>query len=177
MIPGADRGEVGEVVGATPAAGPQVVDLQADLGVAARPAAPGRSLAQGSEAVGVSVVHDAGALIAAGQSDRAVWAEHRVRLGLGLIPATTAPVVAQVSRSGRQVQLRRFLRGCDIVSFGVDDAHEVGVLAGHSGSKDVIDVHVVATAHQLRFGVVTSDLDDLAPISDALRPRVPLMSL
>jgi predicted nucleic acid-binding protein len=122
----------------------------------------------------VSVVYDAGALIGAERSDRAIWAEHRARLELGLIPATTAPVVAQVSRSGRQVQLRRFLRGCDIVAFAGDDAHHIGALAGRSGSADVVDVHIVATAHRRGFGVVTSDLDDLEPISDALRPRVRL---
>jgi predicted nucleic acid-binding protein len=122
----------------------------------------------------VSVVYDAGALIAAERSDRATWAEHRARLELGVVPFTTAPVVAQVSRSGRQAQLRRFLRGCDIVPFGGDDAHDIGALAGRSGSADVVDVHVVATAHQRRFGVVTSDMDDLEPIAEALRPRVPL---
>jgi hypothetical protein len=72
------------------------------------------------------------------------------------------------------VQLRRFLRGCHIVAFEADDAHDVGALAGRSGSADVVDVHVVATAHRRRFGVVTSDVDDLEPISDVLRPRVPL---
>jgi hypothetical protein len=122
----------------------------------------------------VSVVYDAGALIGAERSDRAIWAEHRARLEFGLIPATTAPVVAQVSRSGRPVQLRRFLRGCDIVAFAPDDAHDIGALASRSGSADVVDVHVVATAHRRQFGVVTSDMDDLEPISDALRPRVPL---
>lgn len=122
----------------------------------------------------MSVVYDAGALIAAERSDRAVWADHRVHLELGLVPATTAPVVAQVSRSGRQAQLRRLLRGCDIVPFGADDAHDIGALAGRSGSTDVVDVHVVAIAHRRRFGVVTSDGDDLKPIADALRPRVPL---
>lgn len=123
----------------------------------------------------MSVVYDAGALIGAERSDRAVWAEHRARLELGLVPATTAPVVAQVSRSARQVQLWRFLRGCDIMTFGTDDAHDIGALAGRSGSPDVVDVHVVATAHRLRVGVVTSDTNDLGPIADALRPRVPLI--
>lgn len=122
----------------------------------------------------MSVVYDAGALIAADRSDRAVWADHRARLEAGLVPVTTAPVVAQVSRSGRQAQLRRFLRGCDVVPFGDDEAHRVGALAGRSRSTDVVDVHVVATAHRRRFGVVTSDDGDLEPIADALRPRVPL---
>lgn len=122
----------------------------------------------------MSVVYDAGALIAAERSDRSLWADHRARLELGLVPATTAPVVAQVSRSGRQAQLRRFLRGCDTVPFGDEDAHEVGALAGRSGSADVVDVHVVTVAHRRRVGVITSDEDDLKPIAEALRPRVAL---
>jgi predicted nucleic acid-binding protein len=122
----------------------------------------------------MSVVYDAGALIAADRSDRAVWADHRARLEVGLVAVTTAPVVAQVSRSGRQAQLRRFLRGCDVVPFGDDEAHDIGALAGRAGSSDVVDVHVVATAHRRRMGVLTSDENDLRPIADALRPRVPV---
>jgi predicted nucleic acid-binding protein len=125
----------------------------------------------------VSIVYDAGALIAAEQSDRTVWADHRARLELGLIPATTAPVLAQVSRSGRQAQLRRFLRGCDIVPFGEDQAHDIGALAGRAGSDDVVDVHVVAVAHGRHVAVLTSDEDDLKPIAEALRPRVPIFRM
>jgi hypothetical protein len=113
----------------------------------------------------VTVVYDAGALIAADRSDREVWADHRVRLELGVVPATTAPVVSQVSRSPRQAQLRRFLRGCDIVDFSAEDAHEVGALAGKSGVSDVVDVHVVLVAGRRRYGVVSSDGDDLRPIA------------
>jgi len=122
----------------------------------------------------VSVVYDAGALIAAERSDRAVWADHRVRLDMGLLPVTTSPVVAQVSRSARQEQLRRFLRGCEVVPFGGDEGHAVGSLAGRAGVPDVVDVHAVVTAHRLRFGIVTSDEGDLKPIADLLRPRVAL---
>lgn len=122
----------------------------------------------------MSIVYDAGALIAADRSNRAMWADHRARLELGLVPVTTAPVVSQVSRSGRQAQLRRFLRGCDVVAFDEEEAHDVGALAGRSGSTDVIDVHVVATAHRRDYGVATSDEGDLEPIGDVLRPRVPI---
>jgi len=122
----------------------------------------------------VSAVYDAGALIAADRSDRHVWAEHRARLELGVVPVTTAPVVAQVSRSARQAQLRRFLRGCDVVPFAPPDAHEVGALAGKSAIADVVDVHVVVVAHRRGFGVVTTDERDLRPIAEALSPPVPL---
>ena len=125
----------------------------------------------------MSVVYDAGALIAAERSEREMWADHRVRLEMGLVPVTTAPVVAQVSRSGRQAQLRRFLRGCEVASFGSDEAHDVGALAGRTEVADVVDVHVVVTAHRRSFGVVTSDVGDLQPIADVLRPRVRLFGV
>jgi predicted nucleic acid-binding protein len=125
----------------------------------------------------VSVVYDAGALIAADHNDRMVWAEHRVRLEMGLVPLTTGPVVAQVSRSSRQAQLRRFLRGCDIVPFTADEAHEIGRLAGKSATPDVIDVHVVAVAHRHRYGVLTGDEDDLKQIVAALPSRIAIIAL
>jgi hypothetical protein len=55
----------------------------------------------------VSIVYDAGVLVAAERDDRSVWADHRIRLEVGAATTTTAPVVARVSRSARQVQLRR----------------------------------------------------------------------
>jgi predicted nucleic acid-binding protein len=122
----------------------------------------------------VSVVYDAGALVAADRSERTLWADHRARLEQGIVPMTTAPVVAQVSRSGRQSQLRRFLRGCDVEPFRPEDAHEVGALAGRAAASDVVDVHVVVVAHRRRFGVVTSDEGDLRPIAAALGAKVPL---
>lgn len=123
----------------------------------------------------MTVVYDAGALVAADRSQRTVWADHRARLELGVVPVTTAPVVAQVSRSGRQAQLRRFLRGCEVEPFRSDEAHEVGAMAAKAGASDVIDVHVVAVAHRRRLGILTSDEDDIAPIVDTLSTKVPLI--
>ncbi|MFN8036448.1 MAG: twitching motility protein PilT [Acidimicrobiia bacterium] len=123
----------------------------------------------------MTVVYDAGALIAADRSAREVWADHRARLELGLLPVTTAPVVAQVSRSARQAQLRRFLRGCETVPFADDLAHEVGALAGKAEASDVVGVHVVLVAHRHGYGVVTSDERDLRPIVTALGRAVPLI--
>lgn len=125
----------------------------------------------------MSVVYDAGVLVAADRSDRAVWADHRVRLELGLAPVTTAPVVAQVSRSGRQAQLRRFLSGCEVVAFATDEAHDVGAIAGRSATPDVVDVHVVAVASRRGFGVLIADMEDLRPVADALPVRVPIFGI
>lgn len=123
----------------------------------------------------MTVVYDAGALIAADRSNRQIWADHRARLELGVVPVTTAPVVAQVSRSARQAQLRRFLRGCEVAAFAVVDATEVGALLGKSKASDVVDAHVVLVAHRHGYGVVTSDERDLQPIVAALGRAVPLI--
>lgn len=113
----------------------------------------------------MNVVYDAGVLIAAERNDRAVWAEHRVRLELGIVPLTTAPVVAQVSRSDRQPQLRRFLRGCEVVGFTPAQAHAVGALLAGSGETDVVDAHVVIVAGESGTDVMTSDAADLTALA------------
>ncbi len=115
------------------------------------------------------VVYDSGALIAAERDDRAVWAEHRVQLRWGAVPLTTAPVVAQVSRPGRQALLRRFLSGCAVVALTEDQAHAVGRLLAATGSADVVDAHVALVAGDAGASVLTSDVDDLV----ALAARLP----
>lgn len=104
-----------------------------------------------------AVVYDTGVLIAAERNDRRVWAEHRVRLEAGVLPLVPSPVVAQASRSPRQVQLRRFLRGCDVTRFEEDDAHRAGALLAKSRTKDVVDACVVAEAIRRRADVVSAD--------------------
>jgi len=125
----------------------------------------------------MSIVYDAGVLVAADRSDRGVWADHRIRLELALVPLTTAPVVAQVSRSSQQVQLRRFLRGCAIAAFSSDQAHKVGVLLGAAGMADVVDAHVVIVAGASGATVITSDQDDLSSLSSHLEASVPVLPL
>ncbi len=123
----------------------------------------------------MTIVYDAGVLIAAERNDRTVWAEHRARLELGVVPVTTAPVVAQVSRSGRQAQLRRFLRGCDVLGFAPTDAHAIGALLGATGSTDVVDAHVVWIAGTSGASVLSSDTDDLSPLAAQLPSPVRIL--
>lgn len=125
----------------------------------------------------MTVVYDAGVLVAAERADRRMWADHRARLELGWVPLTTAAVVAQVSRSTRQVQLRRFLRGCQVVPLPATEAHEIGALAGAAGVSDVVDVHVVLVASKARASVLTSDDQDLGRIATALRDPVPVVHI
>jgi hypothetical protein len=116
----------------------------------------------------LSVVYDAGVLVAAERNDREIWADHRARLELGLVPVTTAPVVAQVSRSEKQAQLRRFLRGCHIDGFGSELAHRVGALAGKARVSDVVDAHLVVTAAATSSTILTSDPVGLRRLSSQL---------
>jgi hypothetical protein len=93
-----------------------------------------------------AVVYDAGVLIAADRNERHVWAEHRVRLEAGIVPWVPSPVVAQASRSRRQVQMRRLLRGCEVIAFDEAEAHRAGALLGKSRTKDIVDASVVTLA-------------------------------
>ena len=108
------------------------------------------------------VVYDAGVLVAADRNVREVWAEHRVRLESGIIPAVPAPVLAQVSRTPGQVQLRRLLRGCEVLDLTERRAHAAGQLLGRTGTSDVVDAAVAQTAADLRADVVTGDRADIA---------------
>lgn len=109
----------------------------------------------------MNVVYDAGALIAAERGDRAFWADHRVRLEQGVLPAVPAAVIAQVSGSTRQVPLRRLLRGCDVVGLDEDGAHRVGALLAAARASDVVDASVVDVALIRRAVIVTSDRSDI----------------
>jgi hypothetical protein len=108
------------------------------------------------------VVYDAGVLVAADRNSRVVWADHRVRLEAGIVPVVPAPVVAQVSRSPAQVQLRRLVRGCEVVNLTELDAHAAGHLMGRARTSDVVDAVVAHTAASRRADVVTGDRADMS---------------
>jgi predicted nucleic acid-binding protein len=108
-----------------------------------------------------TVIYDAAVLVAADRNDRRAWAEHKARLELGVVPSVPAPVVAQVSRSPQQAQLRRFLAGCVVVPLGESEAHEAGRLLGKSRTADVVDAVVVTIALRLKAMILTSDPDDI----------------
>lgn len=108
-----------------------------------------------------TVVYDAAILVAADRNERRAWAEHKARLELGVVPLVPAPVVAQVSRSPQQAQLRRFLAGCVVVPLGESEAHEAGRLLGLTRTTDVVDAVVVTVALRQKATILTSDPDDI----------------
>ena len=78
-----------------------------------------------------------------------------------------APVLAQVSRSTQQVQLRRFLTGCVLVPLGESEAHEAGRLLGMTRTVDVVDAVVVTIALRQKAIILTSDPDDIGRLVTA----------
>lgn len=74
---------------------------------------------------------------------------------------TSAGVVAQVWRSGRQqVNLARVLRGVDVVALDDVAAKKVGGLLGANVTTDLVDAHV-ALLVQPGGKILTSDEPDL----------------
>ena len=108
-----------------------------------------------------SVVYDAAVLVAADRNDRRSWAEHKARLEFGAVPLVPAPVLARVSRSPQQAQLRRFLTGCAVVALDERQAHEAGRLLGLTGTTDVVDAVVVTVAIRNNAVILTSDTYDI----------------
>jgi predicted nucleic acid-binding protein len=123
------------------------------------------------------VVYDAGVLIAADRSERRIWAEHRVRLERGIAPLVASPVVAQASRSVKQVQMRRLLRGCEIVPFDEASAHAAGFLLGKTRTNDVVDASVAVLASKYSADVVSDDSEDIRRLLDAARAKVSILEI
>jgi hypothetical protein len=125
----------------------------------------------------VSLVLDAGALLAIDRRDRQVGALLRVAQQ-ERIPVRTSPaVVAQVWRYGaRQARLARVLVGVAVPPLDLDTGKRLGVLLGTTNSSDVVDAHVASLA---RAGdqVLTSDLDDLRILLDALSVTAKLIHI
>lgn len=108
-----------------------------------------------------TIVYDAAVVVAADRNERRARAEHKARLELGAVPLVPAPVVAQVSRSPQQGQLRCFLAGCVVVPLGEREAHQAGRLLGISGTADVVDAVVVTIAARDQAVILTSDTGDI----------------
>lgn len=117
------------------------------------------------------LVYDAAVLVAADRNDRRVWAEHRVRLEAGIVPMVPAPVLAQVSRSPKQAQMRRLLRGCEVVPFDETSAHAAGRLLALTKTSDVVDAAVAHLGSKHQANVVSGDPDDIRRLLAAARAK------
>jgi len=122
----------------------------------------------------LSLVLDAGALIAIERGDRDTAAVIEVARQESRAVIVPAGVVGQAWRGGgRQARLARLLNARDVVVEPLTDAgaRAAGVLCGTAGTTDVIDATVVLTARRFHATVISSDRDDL----EVLDPSLPVV--
>jgi len=115
----------------------------------------------------VTLVLDAGALLAYDRGDRTVQAflERASRTGSDVL--TTTGAVAQVWRNGaRQARLSLLLRGVLEVELSRSQSRRVGILLGVAGRPDVVDGSVVDAADD-GDEILTSDPLDIAALAEA----------
>lgn len=126
----------------------------------------------------MTLICDAGALMALERNDRAMWRRLKAELRQGTPPVTHGGVVAQVWRGGhgRQALLARALAGFDIAALDGSLGRSAGRLLGRSGSSDAIDGAVVALAGD-DDRIVASDPADIQELVDAAGRRVDVIAV
>lgn len=121
------------------------------------------------------VTYDTGALIAAERNDRRMWALHAGFLAEEVVPVVPAPVLAEAWRGGaRQASLARLLAMCDVEEMSVQQAQNVGVLAGKARHDDIVDVTVVEGAVRRGDAVITANRSHIEKISAATGKKIPI---
>ena len=115
----------------------------------------------------VSLVLDAGALLAIDRRARRTGALLRVAQQERITVRTSPAAVARVWRYGvRQAQLARVLAGVVAPPLDFSVGKRLGALLGTSRTCDVVDAHVASLSSAGDL-VVTSDPDDLRHLLDA----------
>ena len=121
----------------------------------------------------MTVVLDAGALVAVERNDREMVAIIKRERLADRAPLTHGGVIGQVWRGGygRQANLARLIRGVDVRALDHDLGRRAGVLLGAAAANDVIDAAVVLLADE-GDEIYTSDAGDLRGLaSGGWRPR------
>jgi len=125
----------------------------------------------------MTLILDAGALIAVERADREVTALLKRELRAQRVPLTHGGVVAQAWRGGgRQANLARFLAAVDVCPLDDGLGRRAGVLLGHSGLADAIDAAVVLLAGD-GDTILTSDPADLQALASAAAVHVDLVDV
>jgi hypothetical protein len=126
----------------------------------------------------VTLVLDAGALVALERRDRDMWGRLELEKRAGTSPVTHGGVVAQVWRggSGRQTLLARALVGVQVVPLDDDLGRRAGTLLGRAQMADAIDAAVALLAAD-DDQIATSDPDDLVRLVRAAGRHVDVITV
>lgn len=116
----------------------------------------------------MSLVLDAGALVAVERGDRNTVALIKRELLAGRTPVTHGGIVGQVWRggAGRQANLAKLLPALDVISLDEALGRRAGLLLGRARMRDVVDAALVLLAMDAD-ALLTSDPDDLARLAAA----------
>ena len=120
----------------------------------------------------MTLVLDAGALIALEHGDRELLVRLAREQVAGRVPVTHGGVVGQVWRGGsRQARLASALRAVQVVPLDEALGRRAGVLLAGSGGSDVVDAALLVLARD-GDDIVTSDPDDLTVLAVAAGTHV-----
>ena len=121
-----------------------------------------------------AIVYDAGALLAAERRNPDFLALHDEVTAARIRPIVPVVVLAQAWRGSPQHQISRVLKGCDILPDDAATGRAAGIACAASGTADVVDAIVIATAVRYQAGVVTSDPGDLTRLASAIGVKIRL---
>jgi hypothetical protein len=121
-----------------------------------------------------ALVYDTGALLAAERRSPDFLALHDEATSARIRPIVPVVVLAQAWRGGPQHQVSRVLKGCDILPDDAATGRAAGVACAASGTADVVDAIVIATAVRYQAAVVTSDPRDLTRLASAIGVKIRL---
>lgn len=124
----------------------------------------------------MTLIFDAGALVALERGDRAMWLRLKAALRAGEPPRTHGGIVGQTWRGKgtKQALLARALPGLEIRPLDEMAGRAAGALLAKTGDTDVIDAAVVLLAND-DDQIFTSDLGDLEPLATASGRHVELV--
>lgn len=124
----------------------------------------------------MKLILDSGALIALERNDRAMWRRFKAALLAGSAPVSHGGVVGQAwrGRRPRQALLAKALDGIAVRPLDALLGRAAGELLARSGGSDVIDAALVLLADD-EDHIVTSDPDDIEPLSATLGRHVELI--
>jgi hypothetical protein len=124
----------------------------------------------------VTLVLDSAALIALERNDRAMWRRLKAAQVAGSVPVSHGGVVGQAWRGGgpRQALLARALDGIDVRPLDEILGRAAGELLARADATDVVDAALVLLADD-GDDIVTSDLDDIAPLAALAGRHVELL--
>ena len=123
----------------------------------------------------MSLVLDAGALVALERDERAMWTRLKAARVARELPVTHGGVLGQVWRGGpRQARLAQALVGFDVRPLDADLGRSAGALLAASGASDVVDAAVVVLAND-GDDIITGDRDDFEVLVAASGRHVELI--